>query len=177
MLDPAERVRFEQIVFTHLDAAFNLARWILGSGAGVEDVTQEAMLRARCSFGSFPGVDTRAWLLRIVHNTCYTCLEKKRSKNLADEFNEELYLGSCATLESIAIAEKDRECFIQALEMLPPHVREVIVLREMEGCSYKEIAAITSIPVGTVMSSLSHARHRLCSALTKAVRAEPNLEL
>ena len=163
-----DRERFEQLVLPHVDAAFNLARWLLRGRTDAEDVAQEALLRACRFFRSFHGGDARAWLLRIVRNTCYTWLEKNRPMELSVEFDEELHLQTCATPETLAIADDDRKCLIRALEMLPPRFREVLVLRELEGCSYKEIAAITSIPIGTVMSSLSRARRQLYSALANS---------
>jgi RNA polymerase sigma-70 factor (ECF subfamily) len=160
-----DQVRFEQLVLPHVDAAFNLARWILRRREDAEDVAQEAMLRAWRFFLGFHGGDARAWLLQIVRNTCYTWLEKNRPMELSVEFDEELHLESCATPETLAIAGDERKCLTRALETLPPRFREVIVLRELEGCSYKEIATIASIPIGTVMSSLSRARRQLCLAL------------
>src|SRR6266404_9444843 len=167
VLNAEDRARFEQMVLPHLDAAFNLAVWILSSRTDAEDVTQEAMLRAFRFFQGFYGGDVRAWLLQIVRNTCYTWLEKNRRMKMTDQFDEELHMQSSATPESITIAGDDRERLMRALETIPASFREVIVLRELEGCSYKEIAAITSIPIGTVMSSLSRARRQLHSALAK----------
>ena len=179
-MDLDERARFEQIVLPHLDAAFNLARWMLRSRADAEDVAQEALLRAYRFFGGFHGGDARAWLLQIVRNTCYTWLGKNRpAENM--EFDEthhgtDLSGGVAAgapdrpqlggSPEAQAIASEDRERLTRALEELPPRFREVLVLRELEGCSYKEIAAITSVPIGTVMSALSRARKQLQVALT-----------
>src|SRR5437762_5364786 len=177
VLDVHERARFEQLVLPHLDAAFNLARWILRSREDSEDVTQEAMLRAYRFFQGFHGGDVRAWLLQIVRNTCYTWLEKNCRMKMTDQFDEELHMQSSATPESIAIAGDDRERLKQALETLPPRFREILILRELEGCSYKEIAAITSIPMWTVMSSLSRARRQLQSALAKAARPGATHEL
>ena len=172
VLDAEDRTRFEQLVLPHLDAAFNLAAWILSSRTDAEDVTQDAMLRAFRFFQGFYGGDVRAWLLQIVRNTCYTWLEKNRRMKMTDQFDEQLHIESSATPESIAIAGDARERLTRALETLPPRFREVIVLRELEGCSYKEIAAITSIPIGTVMSSLSRARRQLHSALAKGAEGE-----
>jgi RNA polymerase sigma-70 factor (ECF subfamily) len=163
-----DRVRFEQLVLPHVDAAFNLARWLLRGRTDSEDVAQEALLRACRFFGGFHGGDARAWLLQIVRNTCYTWLEKNRPLELSMEFDEELHLQTCATPETLAIAGDDRKRLTLALERLPPRFREVLVLRELEGCSYKEIAAITSIPIGTVMSSLSRARRQLYSVLANS---------
>lgn len=177
VLEAEDRARFEQLVLPHLDAAFNLAAWILSNRSDAEDVTQEAMLRAYRFFGGFYGGDVRAWLLQIVRNTSYTWLEKNRRMHMTDEFNEELHMQSSATPESIAIAGDDRERLKQALETLPARFREVLVLRELEGCSYKEIAEITSTPMGTVMSSLSRARRQLQSAVAKHAGGETTHEL
>jgi RNA polymerase sigma-70 factor (ECF subfamily) len=133
--------------------------------ADAEDVAHEALLRACRFFRGFHGGDARAWLLQIVRNTCHTWLEKNRPMELSMEFEEEIHLQACATPETLAIAGDDRERLILALETLSLRFREVLVLRELEGCSYKEIAAITSLPIGTVMSSLSRARRQLHSAL------------
>src|SRR5438445_13490453 len=167
LLDVHERARFEQLVLPHLDAAFNLARWLLRRREDSEDVTQEAMLRAFRFFRGFHGGDARAWLLQIVRNTCYTWLEKNRSVDLTTEFDEELHPQPSVTPEALAIAGDNRERLTRALEELPVRFREVLILRELEGCSYKEIAAITSAPIGTVMSSLARARQRLQRVLTQ----------
>lgn len=172
VLDVQDRARFEQVVLPHLDAAFNLARWLLRSRTDSEDVAQEAMLRAFRFFRGFHGGDARAWLLQIVRNTCYTWLEKNRPVELMTEFDEELHPQPSASPESLAIAADNRERLVQALETLPPRFREVLVLRELEGCSYKEIAAITAIPIGTVMSALARARQRLQRALTHSSAQE-----
>ena len=165
-LGPEDQLRFEQLVLPHIDAAFNLARWLLRRREDAEDVAQEALLRAYRFFQGFHGGDARAWLLQIVRNTCYTWLEKNRPMELSTEFDEQIHLQACVTPENLAIAGDDRARLTHALETLPPRFREILVLRELEGCSYKEIAAITSIPIGTVMSSLSRARRQLYSALT-----------
>ena len=176
-MDAEDRLRFEQLVLPHIDAAFNLARWLLRRREDAEEVAQEALLRACRFFRGFHGGDARAWLLRIVRNTCYSWLEKNRPRELMVEFDEELHPRPVATPESIAIADEDRERLSRALESLPPRVREILVLRELEGCSYKEIAAVMSIPIGTVMSSLSRARRQLCSALTSSYHKEAGREL
>jgi RNA polymerase sigma-70 factor (ECF subfamily) len=165
VLNSQDQVRFETLVLPHLDAAFNLARWLLRSGADAEDASQEAMLRAYRFFDGFHGGDVRSWLLQIVRNTCFTWLKKNRQVKDTTEFDEELHGPPGSTPESLAIETDGRERLTHALESLPSRYREVIVLRELEGCSYKEIAAITSIPVGTVMSRVSRARHQLQLAL------------
>jgi RNA polymerase sigma-70 factor (ECF subfamily) len=167
-LDSQERARFELLVLPHLDAAFNLARWLLRNRADAQDVAQEAMLRAFRFFRGFHGGDARAWLLQIVRNTCYSWLDKHRSGDLMTEFNEELHLQPSLSPESQAIAGDNRERLTRALEDLSPRFREILVLRELEGCSYKEIATITSTPIGTVMSGLARARQRLQRALTQS---------
>lgn len=177
VLDVHERARFEQLVLPHLDAAFNLARWLLRSREDSEDVTQEAMLRAYRFFRGFHGGDARAWLLQIVRNTCYTWLEKNRPVELMTEFDEELHAQSSVSPEALAIAGDNKERLTRALGTLPPRFREVLVLRELEGCSYKEIAAITAIPIGTVMSALARARQRLGRALTQPPVQEASREL
>jgi len=168
VLEQQERVRFEQLVLPHLDAAFNLARWVLRGRNDAEDVAQEALLRAYRFFRGFNGSDARAWLLQIVRNACYSWLEKNRPMDLSTEFDEQLYPQSGATPESLAIAVDDKERLTRALEALPPRFREVLLLRELEGCSYKEIASITSMPMGSVMSALSRARQRLQHSLTQS---------
>ena len=167
VLDPQERLRFDQLVLPHLDAAFNLARWLMRSRSDAEDVAQEAMMRAFKFFRGFHGGDARAWLLQIVRNTCYTWLEKNRPMEGATEFDEELHTQPAPNPEALAIAGDNRERLTRALEELPTRFREVLVLRELEGCSYKEIATITSMPIGTVMSALSRARDRLQQTLTR----------
>ena len=164
-LDAEERLHFERLVLPHVDAVFNLARWLLRRPEDAEEVAQEALLRACRFFRGFHGEDVRAWMLQIVRNTCYSWLEKNRPRELMIEFDEELHLQPVASPESIAITNDDRERLTRALEALPSRFREVIVLRELEGCSYREIATIMSIPIGTVMSSLSRARRQLHSAL------------
>jgi RNA polymerase sigma-70 factor (ECF subfamily) len=158
----------------HQDAAFNLARWLLRSREDAEDVTQEAMVRAFRFIGGFNGTDARAWLLQIVRNACYSWLEKNRRADLTTEFDETIHMQghsqATQTPEAAAVASNERERLMRALESLPARAREVLVLRELEGCSYKEIAAITSIPIGTVMSSLARARFGLKRVLTSSGR-------
>jgi RNA polymerase sigma-70 factor (ECF subfamily) len=174
--DAAVTERFEQIVMPHVDSAFNLARWIVRNRDDAEDVAQEAMLRALRFFATYNGGDARAWLLQIVRNSSYTWLEKNRPADLAAKFDEHIHSSAAVAVppnpESLAIAANDRVRLQRALETLPPKQREVIVLRELEGCSYKEIAAITEIPIGTVMSALSRARTQLQSALTTGATKE-----
>jgi len=171
VLDPQEKIRFEQLVLPHLNSASNLARWMLRNRADSDDVVQEATLRAYRFFENFRGEDARAWLLQIVRNTCYTWLQKNRPSELMAEFDEEVHQCPSVNPEALATQMGERQRLIAALESLSPRFREVLVLRELEGCSYKEIGEITGIPIGTVMSTLSRALERLRQTLTGVPRA------
>lgn len=167
MLEGEDRARFEAIVLPHLDAAFNLARWLLRSRTDAEDVTQEALMRAFRAFSSYRSGNARAWLLQIVRNACFTWLRQNRMGEEFTEFDETSMPQESENPETLAIASSNREQLARALEALPRGFREVIVLRELEGCSYKEIAEITSRPIGTVMSALARARLQLRSSLSR----------
>jgi RNA polymerase sigma-70 factor, ECF subfamily len=166
VLEPQERKRFEECVLPHFDAAFNLARWLLRDKLNAEDVTQEAMLRAYRFFGNFRAGDARAWLLQIVRNCCYTWLQKNRPGEDLSQLDEDSMPSELPSPEALAMASKDRERVTRALESLPALFREILVLRELEGCSYREISAITSRPIGTVMSALARGRQKLREALS-----------
>jgi RNA polymerase sigma factor (sigma-70 family) len=159
---------FEQAVLPHLDAAYNLARWLTRNEQDAEDVVQEAYLRAFRFFAGFRGGDTRAWLMQIVRTTCYTWLRANRPLQEAAELDENLFPTDSRTPnpEEVVLQDDSGTLLRKALEMLPPNFREVLILRELEGMSYREIAEITRTPAGTVMSSLSRARGRLRQALT-----------
>ena len=154
---------FEEAALPHLGAAYNLARWLTRDETDAEDVVQEAYLRAFKHFGSFHGGDFRPWLLAIVRNTCYTWMQHNRSPELMIPFDEEAHEIESEDLnpEALLLQRADTVMVRQALEELPAEFREVIVLREFEGLSYKQIADVTEIPVGTVMSRLARARKRL----------------
>jgi RNA polymerase sigma-70 factor (ECF subfamily) len=171
--EPTTPERFEQVVLPHLDAAYNLARWLTRHEQDAEDVVQEAYLRAFKFFAGFHGQDARAWLLAIVRNTCYTWLEKNRPRDVTTSFDEGLHgaAGEALDPEKLLLRQDDREAVRAALEELPVEAREVLVLRELEGLSYKEIAAVADVPLGTVMSRLTRARQRLHAALSRR-RAE-----
>lgn len=160
---PAMSVRFEVVVLPWLDAAWNLARWLARNDIDAQDVVQEAMLRALRYFDTFRGGDARVWLLAIVRNTYFTL----RSKTLPEHFTEPLDEGTHPLIdeqgspEALALLAIDVGSLRAAIERLPPPWREAIVLRELEECSYKEIAAITGQKIGTVMSRLARARERL----------------
>jgi RNA polymerase sigma-70 factor (ECF subfamily) len=155
--------RFEQVVLPHLDAAYNLARWLIRSPADAEDAVQEACLRALRFFDGFRGGDSRAWLLKIVRNSCYSWVKKNRPAELSDEFDETVHSseGPRVDVETTLVSRAESERVRIALGTLPVAFREVLVLREIEGLSYKEISDVTGVPMGTVMSSLSRARQRL----------------
>jgi RNA polymerase sigma factor (sigma-70 family) len=162
--------RFEEVVLPHLDAAYNLARWLVRNTHDAEDVVQEACLRAFKFFGGFQGGDPRAWLLKIVRNTSYSFLEKNRVVNLAEEFDEQIHVRDVPTFDAETIMVRDVESRMlhESLEELPVNFREVLVLRELEGLSYKEIAEMIGVPIGTVMSSLARGRDRLRESLLRA---------
>ncbi len=167
-----KQAQFEQTVLEHLDAAYNLARWLTRDDRDAEDVVQEAYLRAFQFFDSFHGGNSRAWLLTIVRHTCYTWLRKNRPPETLS-FDEELdSVESGVSAEERLLQNVDRQLLRQALEELPVEFREVIVLRELEGLSYKEIAGIAGVPMGTVMSRLARARHRLQDRLTQKIAEE-----
>ncbi len=168
MFEHIQLPNFEQEVLPHLDAAYNLARWLTRNDQDAQDIVQEAYLRAFRFFPGFRGGDARAWLMKIVRNTCYTWLHANRPLQDAAEFDENFFQpDSRAPNPEEVVLQKDSAALLRtALEKLPPNYREVLILRELEGMSYKEIADITGMPVGTVMSSLSRARGRLRQALT-----------
>jgi len=169
------RERFEQAVLPHLDAAYNLARWLTRNEHDAQDVTQEAFLRAFRFFDGYQGGNLRAWLLTIVRNTCYTWLRQNRPPDFAEEFNEEIHSeesAGSANSETQLLANADKAAVHRALEELPEIFREVLVLREMEGLSYKEIADVASVSLGTVMSRLARARTRLRESLGAALGKE-----
>ena len=154
---------FEEVAIPHLDAAYNLARWFTRNEKDAEDVVQEAYLRALRHFGGFHGGDARPWLLAIVRNTYYTWFRQNRVAEREANFEDEIYMQTSDDLdpEMLLIREADNEMLRRALHSLPEEFREVIALREFEELSYKEIAEVVKIPVGTVMSRLARARSRL----------------
>jgi RNA polymerase sigma-70 factor (ECF subfamily) len=166
---------FEQAALPHLDAAYNLARWLTRNEQDAEDVVQEAFLRAFRFFAGFHGGDARVWLMKIVRNTCYTWLHENRPLQRAAEFDETLSLPDThiPNPEQVVLQNDNRTLLRKALEKLPPNYREVLILRELEGMSYKEIAGVTGIPAGTVMSSLYRGRDHLRQALTALINGSP----
>jgi len=147
----------------HLGAAYNLARWLTHDRHNAEDVVQEAYLRAFRSYRGFQGGDGRAWFLTIVRNACLTWLKRNRPPQPILQFDESLHQASTdAPGPDRGLMESaSRELLHRALEKLPVEFREAVVLRELEGLSYKEVAAVTGVPIGTVMSRLARGRSLL----------------
>jgi RNA polymerase sigma-70 factor (ECF subfamily) len=166
--------RFEQAVLPHLPAAYNLARWLTRNDHDAEDMVQESYLRAYRSFDRFRGSDGRPWLLAVVRNTCYTWLKQNRAHELATPFDEALHSPETGAgeAERRLLQQASAELLREALGELPAEFREVIVLRELEGLSYKDIAAVADIPLGTVMSRLTRARARLQQRLAPRLSKE-----
>ena len=164
--------RFEAVALPHLDAAYTLARYLMRDDATAQDVVQEAYLRALRYFDRYRGGDARAWVLAIVRNTSHTW--RKRQNHYVVEFDERVHSESVEeqTPEAALLRAADREMVRRSLDQLPLELREVIVLREIQGLSYKEIAAVAGIPIGTVMSRLSRARGRLEQLLGVAAGKE-----
>jgi RNA polymerase sigma factor (sigma-70 family) len=170
--DTARRERFEQAVLPHLDAAYSLARWLTRNDQDAQDVTQEACLRAFRFFDGYQGGNMRGWLLTILRNTCYTWMHQNRRGDSTELFNEEIHSPESSggkDPEIQMLAGADKETLHRALEELPGIFREVLVLREIEGMSYKEIADVASVSLGTVMSRLARARTRLRESLGAAL--------
>ncbi len=166
-MDPSELERFEETILPYLDDAYTLARHLVRDEIDAQDVVQEAYLRALKYFRTFRGGDGRAWLLAIVRNRAHTWRRTRRADALTTEFDEEVHGADAGGEPADAQARRGeaRETVRQALAKLAPEFREVIVLRELQGLSYKEIAQVTGSPVGTVMSRLARARQRLLEAL------------
>ena len=170
---------FEEVVLPHLGAAYNLARWLTRDETDAEDVVQEAYLRAFKHFGGFHGGDGRPWLLAIVRNTCYTWMQHNRSPQLTIGLDDQLNEIESKDLnpEALLLQRADSQMVRQALEELPVEFREVLVLRELEGLSYTQIADVAEIPLGTMMSRLARARKRLEQSLASRGKKETSGEL
>jgi RNA polymerase sigma-70 factor (ECF subfamily) len=171
-----ERAVFDEVFLPHMAEAYRLAQWLTGNSYDAEDVVQDAALRAFRGIKSFGAVNARAWSLTIVRNTAYSWLTKNRPKAVVftgdlsaaeqQELEHEGPQGTrIETPEEIALFKADAEDVQQALAQLPPHFREVIVLREMNQLNYRDIAEITNVPIGTVMSRLSRGRQLLITLL------------
>jgi RNA polymerase sigma-70 factor (ECF subfamily) len=172
----SKRSRFENSVSPHVNAAYNLARWLTRNEHDAEDVVQEAMLRAFMFFDGFRGADARSWVLKIVRNTCFTWLQANRHGEVTgiavDELENALPPLFCSGLaddpEAVALRRTTAAQLNDAISAIPAPFREVVVLREMEGLSYKEIATVIDAPIGTVMSRLARARAELRRILAPA---------
>jgi RNA polymerase sigma-70 factor, ECF subfamily len=160
---------FERQVLPHLDAAYSLARFLMRNDQDAEDIVQEASLRAFRFFESFRGENSRAWFLSIVRNTAFTALKRNRMDEEKVVFDEELHGGQIPALEAGIALDRahDRQTVRAAIEQLPAEFREAITLRELEGMSYKEIADVAGVPIGTIMSRLARARRQLQLLLTR----------
>jgi RNA polymerase sigma factor (sigma-70 family) len=169
-----ELISFEEAMLPHLDAAHNLAKWLLRNEEDAKDVVQEAYLRAFKSFAGFHGSNGRAWLLTIVRNTSYTLLKKNRVVDFSTTFDEEIHVSGNESVSPATILERseDAELIREAMDDLPAEFREILALRHQEGLSYKEIADIVQIPPGTVMSRLSRARAKLKECLAAHIGKE-----
>jgi RNA polymerase sigma factor (sigma-70 family) len=153
-----------------MDAAYNLARWLMRDDGEAADAAQDALVRALRFIDGFRGGDARVWLLAIVRNTCYSRLQQGKARAIESEFDEELHSleFESANPELLFERSRDQAALQKALEDLPEEFREIIVLRELQGMAYKEIADVVGVPVGTVMSRLARARKHLQQALTVA---------
>ena len=164
MNDEHTRVRFETLMLPLMNDAYNLARWLMRNQEDAEDMVQESYLRAFRFFASFhEGANCRAWLLRIVRNTCYTALSarKPREKEVPIELEVD-ELEDPSPLPPVNLAKKATvEAVREAIDALPVDFRETVVLRELEGLSYKEISDVSGVPLGTVMSRLARGRRLL----------------
>jgi len=162
------QAEFERIVMPHLDAAYNLARWLAGNDHDAEDIAQEACLRAFRFLGGFRGGNSRSWVLAIVRNTAFTWLKQNRAHNTVSVSDEDWRgMEDPVALENHSWHQADREVLRAALEELPLEFREVLILRELEGLSYKEISDVADAPIGTVMSRLARARKQLQDYLVR----------
>ncbi len=170
----ADLTSFEAMMLPHLDAAHNLARWLLRNEQDAQDVVQEAYLRAFKSFGGFHGSNGRAWLLTIVRNTSYTLLKKNQAVDLTTPFDEELHASGQESVSPETILERSEDAALirEAMDELPAEFREILTLRHQEGLSYKEIADVAQIPPGTVMSRLARARAKLREYLATRIGKE-----
>ena len=169
-----EVASFETLMLPHLDAAYNLAKWLLRNEDDARDVVQEAYLRAFRSFGGFHGSNGRPWLLTIVRNTAYNLIKKNQSIHLTTAFDEEEHVGDRESANPATVVEQAEESKLvrQAIDRLPDEFREILVLRHLEGLSYKEIAEVAHLAPGTVMSRLARARDKLKEFLKAHVGKE-----
>ncbi len=174
MLEEEKLARFEQCIMPHMNAAYNLARWLTGKDEDAQDVVQDAYLRAFKFFGGFRGGDSRSWLLRIVRNVFNDWLHEHRHEEQVAPFDENIEYPDvdCERPDTALLHKADAAMMKRAIESLPVEFREVLVMRELEGMSYKEISDIADVPLGTVMSRLARAREQLRKELIDYMRNE-----
>jgi len=167
MDETAKLALFEKAIVPHLNAAYNFARWLTRNQHEAEDLVQEAYLRAFRLFDGFHGGDGRAWLLAVVRNTGLTWLRRKSRDASSVEFDEQVHgtAGRQENLEERLVKDARIESLRTCVESLPAEYREVIVMRELEELSYREISAAAGVPIGTVMSRLSRGRTRLLDCM------------
>jgi RNA polymerase sigma factor (sigma-70 family) len=168
---------FEQSCLPHLDAAYNLARWLVGRDQDAQDIVQEAYFRALKGFKGFRGGNSRAWLLAIVRNAAYTWLRKHAKQSYTVPFDPTFHDGTTGDPPSESTYEERVQQLDEALNRLPFEMREILVLRELEGWSYKQLASTLKVASGTVMSRLSRARQRLQRELAEVREMEAKDEL
>ena len=172
MNGPDDQTRFARVVLPHLAEAYALARWLTGNGTGAEDVVQDACLRAFRGIAGFREGNARAWVLTIVRHTAYSWLGKNRPATLVVTDDVEGVEGAEITsgdaeAETEMIAKADAARLQAAIQKLPPPFRETLVLRDLHGLDYRQIAKVTGVPIGTVMSRLARARRRLMTTIAR----------
>ena len=179
MTNANHAARFQAVALPHMDAAYNLARWLTGTDHDADDVTQEAFLRAFKFFDTFRGADARTWILTIVRNTFYTQYRKARTRGSSTEFDEDIHssgddeapaaLNRSPDADPVSILSRREDIGLldRALAELPVEFREALVLRELEDLSYKEIAEAMEVPIGTVMSRIARARGLLLKSFKR----------
>ncbi|HKA43009.1 MAG TPA: sigma-70 family RNA polymerase sigma factor [Burkholderiales bacterium] len=171
MGDAAKLGRFERTVLAHLDAAYNLARWLTRDDAGAEDAVQEACLRAFRFFEGQQGSSPKAWFMAVVRNACLDWIREHRRRAVEEEYDDALHgAGTGDPPDASAIRASDARWLHECMATLPQEYREVLVLRELEELSYKEISAIVDVPLGTVMSRLARGRDLLQQRLLRSLK-------
>lgn len=172
-LDDSRMSRFEATVLVHLDAAWHFACWMVGDEATAQDALQEACVKALRSFDSRNGPSARAWFFAVVRNACIDLLRERRRRGNEDAFDDELHGAQAVeSPETLAARASDARWVREEIARLPQEFREVIVLRELEELSYKEISAIVKVPIGTVMSRLSRGRDLLGQRMRAQTKRE-----
>jgi len=167
--DTSKLSRFEAVVLVHLDAAYNLARWLTRDASGADDAVQDACLRAFRFFDSLQGPSPKAWFMAVVRNACLDWLKDQRVRGTDESYDDELHAASAVESTECTVARDSDARWVQAgIAALPREYREVLVLRELEELSYKEISAIVDVPIGTVMSRLSRGRDLLQQRLLES---------